>query len=362
MSKKIFIVGPVQMYPKTLELRQEDFPYFRTEIFSSVMFDNAKGLAELLGNSKPNNLLFFTMSGTGAMEATVENCVTSGDRALVINGGTFGRRFCELLKWHNISFDSVDLKWNEELTFEHLKPFENRGYTTLFVNLHETSTGQLYDIKMLSDFAKRNSMILIVDAISTFLADDYDMEKYGIDATIISSQKGLCCSAGMSVVALSDKMKEKINKPSSSYFNFNDYIKNMERGQTPYTPAVGVAYEIQSMVNLINETGKDVWLNVIKEKALYFRKKAKDLGLTIPDTYPLSNMLTPVYFEDIDANKIVNMLRDKYDIYINPCGGELGSRMFRVSHIGNTSKEDIDYLLEKLIISIREIKEQSLVK
>ena len=80
----------------------------------------------------------------------------------------------------------------------HLNQYENKDYTMLFVNLHETHTGQLYDIKMLSEFCKRNNLLFVVDAISAFLADEYDMDKYGIDLTIISSQKGLCLSPGMS--------------------------------------------------------------------------------------------------------------------------------------------------------------------
>lgn len=356
---KLFTIGPVELYQSTKEVRLHDFVHFRTDEFSEIVKDCLSKLSNLLGNHEPNSLIYFAASGTAIMEATVENCVSDSDKVLVINGGTFGHRFCELLEYHNKNYSSIDLKWNETLTQEHLTPFENKAYTMLFVNLHETQTGQLYDIKMLSDFCKRNSMMFVVDAISTFLADEYNMEKWGIDLTIISSQKGLCLSPGMSFVSFSKRMLEKIENmplPASKYFDFKDYLKNITRGQTPYTPPVLVMYELQDMLELIEkEGGLKARLNFVKEKAEYFRKKANELGLVIPD-YPLSYALTPLYFEDVDAYEVMQTLKNKYRIFVNPCGGNLGKCLFRITHIGNTTIADIDDLLEKLVICIDEVK------
>ena len=224
--------------------------------------------------------MYLTASGTAAMEATIENCLFENDKALVINGGSFGHRFCQLLEWHKIPFDSINLEWNEQLTENHLKPYENTDYTTLIVNLHETSTGQLYDVEMLSNFCKQNQMYFIVDAISTFLADDYAMDKYDIDVTIFSSQKGLSLSPGLSFVAFSKNMKEKVlsnNSLGSSYFNFKDYFSNITRGQTPYTPAVYIMYELKAILDLIYKTWKINWLKQIEDKCVYFRKKITQL-------------------------------------------------------------------------------------
>lgn len=355
-----FIIGPVQMYPEAMNIRQNDFSYFRSDDFSKIMMNNAKRLSLLMNCPSYKNIIFLTMSGTGAMEAAIENCLSHKDRVLVVNGGTFGKRFCELLNRHCIAYDAINLKWNEQLTLQHLCPFEKNNYDALLVNLHETSTGQLYDIKLLSDFAKRKNSLLMVDAISTFMADEYDMEKNGIDVTIISSQKGLCCSPGLSIVALSDRAKEKIisqnSVVSTSYFNFYDYLQNMERGQTPYTPAVGIVYELDAMLNLIIQTGKKEWLQSVAEKATYFRNMAIKKGFTIPCSYPHSNALTPVLFTNLNAKSIVNYLREHFQLYVNPCGGELSNSLIRVAHIGDTNLKDFDNLIEKMTIAIKNIK------
>ncbi|MBR5304106.1 MAG: alanine--glyoxylate aminotransferase family protein [Candidatus Gastranaerophilales bacterium] len=360
---KHFIVGPVEMYPCTKDVYKNEMVYFRTPEFSNIVFDSIDKLSKLIGNTEPNSLIYLTASGTAAMEAVVENSVFENDKVLVINGGTFGKRFCELMKYHNKNYDSIELPWGKALTKDILYQYDNMNYTMLFVNLHETSVGQLYDIQLISEFCKKNNMLLVVDAISTFLADDYDMNKFDIDCTIVSSQKGLCLSAGLSFVSVSKRMKEKILnciKPSSSYFDLKDYFNNIKRGQTPYTPAVAIMYELRAILNYIESCGgKKAWLDYIASKAQYFRKKACEYGYQIP-SYPLSNMLTPLYFEDINAGELVAELKDRFQIYVNPCGGELADKLIRISHIGNTNIEDIDNLFEKMNSIIVELKNKEL--
>ena len=359
---KQFIVGPVEMYPSTKNVLERGYTYFRTQEYGDMVKECLSKVAHMMG-ADSSTTIYLASSGTGAMDAVVDNCMGENDKALVINGGSFGHRFCELLKWYKVSYDSIDLEWNQVIESKDFEPYENKGYTALFVNLDETSSGKLYDIELISDFCKRNNMYLIVDAISTFLADDYNMEKCGIDVTIISSQKGLCLSPGMSIVSFSSRMVDKIEKegkPNSYYFDFKSYFRNIERGQTPFTTTVSIMYELKDMLELIEKSGgKDAWLGIVQDKANYFRKKATELGLEIPN-YPKSYTLTPVLLDGVNANEVVKYLREKYQICVNPCGGELGNRMFRVSHIGNTTIADIDELLDKLVLSIREVKEKQL--
>ena len=364
INAKHFIVGPVEIYPEVSKIYDREYTYFRTSEYSELVQTTLKKLSIFLGNNEENSTIYLASSGTGAMEAAVENCVEDYDKCLVINGGTFGHRFCELLKYHDKKYSSVDLAWDEELTYNHLKPYEAKQYTMLFVNLHETHTGQLYNMQMLSDFCKRNNMLLVVDAISTFLADEYDMDKYGIDVTIISSQKGLCLSPGMSLVSFSRRMLEKLQKSElkpSKYFDFKDYLKNIERGQTPYTPTVFIMYELQEMLSLIEaKGGKKVWLGYIDSKAKYLRAQLNKLGFKIPN-YPLSNLLTPIILDNVNAYEVIQVLKNKYGLYVNPCGGDLAEKLIRVSHIGNTTHKDLENLLEKLVLAVEEVKNRGLV-
>ena len=219
----------------------------------------------------------------------------------------------------------------------------------MLVNIDETYTGQLYDINIIRDFCDRNNMYLVVDAISSFLADPFYMEKNHIDATIVSSQKGLCLAPGLSLVTLSPRMIEKVEKTEvqSLYFDFKDYFVNMKRGQTPFTPAVGVCFELNDMLHKIDEQGIENRIKEVEDRCFYFRNKIKDLPIHLP-SYPLSNAISPIRFEKDIAMDFFAYLKDEKHIMVNPVGGELGKRSIRVAHVGDLTHADYDNLIEEI--------------
>ena len=254
---KLFAIGPVEMFEETLEIGGKQVPYFRNDEFSQVVFSASAGLKRLLFNEK-GEIILLTCSGTGAMEATVMNCFTKEDNLIVINGGSFGNRFVQICEVHEIPHKVVEVEQGETLTREMIdEVMGDEEFTGLLVNLDETSIGQLYDIEMLSELCKEKDLVLVVDAISAFLADEVNMDKYGIDAVILSSQKALSLAPGLSVVALSEKALKRVEviDSKSIYFDFKDYLKNGERGQTPFTPAVRVIIELEDIVKRFGERG-----------------------------------------------------------------------------------------------------------
>lgn len=204
-----------------------------------------------------SRVAFITGSGTASMEATVMNVFTPEDKVLVINGGSFGHRFVQLCEIHAIPHTEIKLEMGHKLTAEHLAPYEGQDYTGLLVNLDETSTGVLYDIQLISQFCHRNNIFLVVDSISSFLADPFDMEALGVDVMITGSQKALACPPGISIIVLAPKAVERVNNREvrSMYFNLKDALKNGERGQTPFTPAVGILRQINARLKEIDAAG-----------------------------------------------------------------------------------------------------------
>ncbi|ABR30731.1 aspartate aminotransferase [Thermosipho melanesiensis] len=334
------------MENEILKIGAKQIPYFRTDEFSQLMFEIEKLFVKILNAPMNSKFILLTASGTGAMEAAVMNLFTEKDKVLVINGGTFGKRFAELCRLHGIDFRTIDLKFGERLTEEHLKPHDNKGYTALLVNIHETSTGQLYDKKLLSEFCKKNDMLFVVDAISSFLADEYDIEKYNIDCTILSSQKALALPPGLSFLILSEKSVERIKnrKPKNMYFNLSDYLSNMERGQTPFTPAVGIVYQLYEKLKNINNVGVRPFIEKTKKLAHHFRENIDNLNVVVPD-YSLSNALTPILVEN--AFEVFLKLKKK-GIFVTPSGGSLKNRLLRIGHIGNLTTEDNETLIRNL--------------
>ena len=252
-----FTVGPVMSSEAVRAVGAEQVPYFRTAEFSKLMLENEKLIKKFAKASEDSRVVFITGSGTASMEASVMNTLTKEDKALVVNGGSFGHRFVELLELHEIPYTEIKLDAGKALKEEELNKYEGQGYTAFLVNVHETSTGVHYDIDLISAFCKRNNMFLIVDAISSFLADDFNMEELGVDVMITGSQKALACPPGISVIVLSPKAVERVNnsKTKCMYLDLKDALKNQERGQTPFTPAVGILRQIHERLIEINRGG-----------------------------------------------------------------------------------------------------------
>ncbi len=346
---KLFTIGPTQMYQSTLEVRSKVVPYFRTPEFSELMLENETLIKKLQFASDDSKTVFLTASGSGAMEATVINCFDKNDKLLIISGGTFGERFEKICEIHHIPYVALKLSEDEELKASHFDEYENKGFTGLLVNIDETYTGQLYDINIIRDYCVRNNMFLIVDAISSFLADPYEMGKNNIDATIISSQKGLCLAPGLSIITFSPRMVERIqrNNVESLYFDFKDYFLNMRRGQTPFTPAVGVCFELNDMLHKIDDQGIEGRIQEVSDRCHYFRDKIRDLPVHLPP-YRLSNAITPIRFEKDIAMDFFAYLKDEKHIMVNPVGGDLGKRSIRVAHVGDLSYGDYDSLIDEI--------------
>lgn len=347
---RIFTVGPVEMFERTLDVRSKQLPYFRTDDFSKVMLEIQTRLLRVLYTKETSKCAILTGSGSAAMEAVVSNSFDQSDRLLVINGGSFGSRFVQLCEIYHIPYDAITLAYDEPLTQQHLDAYATNAYTAMLVNIHETSTGQLYNIKMLSQFCKQKNMKLVVDAISSFLSDPFHMDEDGVDCVILSSQKALALAPGLSMVVMNEAFYEEKVKPKpviNLYLNLNEHIKNMERGQTPNTPAVGICFELLDMLTYVEEIGVDTIIQQTHQRALYFREQAKQLQLTLPK-FPLSNTLTPVVFENGKAHDVYAYLRDHYDIYVTPNGGDLATKIIRIGHIGNMKQEYYDDLIAKM--------------
>ena len=334
-----FTVGPVQASDEVRKIGQEQVPYFRTPEFSKLMLENEEMMKEFSKADEKSKVVFITGSGTAAMEAVIMNTLTEKDKALIVNGGSFGQRFVELCELHEIPYSEIKLETGKTLTSTELEKYNCKEYSAFIVNVHETSTGVYYDMDMISEFCKRNKLFLIVDAISSFLADPFDMKKLNVDIMITGSQKALACPPGISIIVMSENAIKRVEQINAKclYLNLKAALKNAERGQTPFTPAVGILRQI----NCEKETEK------ISKIAEDFRSKIQQLPFEIVSDN-MSNAVTPLHPTSVSAYDIFMMLKDEYGIWVCPNGGKLKDDVFRVGHIGNLSVEDNNKLIEAL--------------
>ncbi|WP_022931452.1 pyridoxal-phosphate-dependent aminotransferase family protein [Treponema bryantii] len=358
-----FTVGPVQMDKETRKIGMEEIPYFRTPEFSAIMKENEKLLCSFFDAPENSRVIFMTGSGTSSMEGGIMNFFTSEDKVLVVNGGSFGHRLVEICQIHDIPYTEIKLDYGKPLTAEGLAQFENAGYTGFALQLCETSTGVLYDMNLIGDFCKRNNIFLFVDAVSGFMADEFSMKNMHVNAAITGSQKALALPPSMSFTVMDETAiarAQKINV-KSLYFNYPMYLKDGERGQTPFTPAVATLLMLNEKLKRIEKTGGIKHQNELaKERAQYFRNKIKDLPFKLfSDAKDSSNCVTALCptKPGVNAHKIFEIIKDEYDMWICPNGGDMAEKVFRVGHIGNITNKEID----KLVKAFKDLQKRNLL-
>ena len=348
-----FTVGPVQSSDAVRAIGAEQVPYFRTAEFSEVMLENERLVKKFAHTTEDSRVVFMTCSGSGGMETAIMNCLTKEDKALVVNGGSFGERFVELLTLHQIPFTEIKLEHGKALKTEHLAQYEGQGYTAFLLQKHETSTGVHYDINMVGDFCKRNNCFLIVDTISTFLCDPFDMAATGAGVMITGSQKALACAPGIAVMALAPSALARIEKTKCccQYLDLKLAIKNMDRGQTPWTPAVGILRQINVRLKEIDAMGgAEAEIARCAGLAKYFRDKLVEHNLPFEIvSESLSNAVTPLHPTTQKANEIFLKIKDEYGMWVCPNGGDMKETIFRVGHIGFLQQEDYDKLIDAFL-------------
>ncbi len=345
-----FTVGPVMSSESVCNVGSEQVPYFRTPEFSTLMLENERLMLEFAKAPKGSRAVFMTNSSTGSMEASVMNCFTEKDKVLVINGGSFGERFVKLCEIHDIPHEIISLKHGQKLTEEKLYEYGGKGFTGLLVNVDETSTGVLYDVSMLGEFCKKNSLFFVTDCVSSFLADPYNMSECGADVMITGSQKVLACPPGVSIIILAPRAVDRVNnaKVKSMYFDLADCLKNMERGQTPFTPAVGILRQINTRLKEIEALGgSEAEIARVAAQAKDFRLRVSELPVEFVSESP-ANGVTPLHPINGNAYEIFTKLKDEYGIWICPNGGDMKETIFRVGHIGALTIEDNTILLNAL--------------
>ncbi|MDZ4837534.1 MAG: alanine--glyoxylate aminotransferase family protein [Candidatus Melainabacteria bacterium] len=345
---KLFTPGPVPIDEHILQIGAQQPPYNRTQEFSDFTFEILANLQYVFQTS--GQVAIFSASGTAAMEATVVNFVDSASKVLIINCGTFGQRWIDLCDVYSISYEEFRLEPGQSLDMDELQMRLKEGrFSTLFATAHETSTGFLSDIERIGKLTRQYKVLYVVDGISSILADQFLMDEWNVDVAVLSSQKALALPPGLSFVAVGERAREKLvgKKCRSLYFDLENYFRNQERGQLPYTPAICLMRQLHERLRNVKEQTLPQIIQQHKDRADFFRDGLKSLPLQMV-TVQKSNAMTALSSDKFDALKIVSELDKTYQMTVAPNTGELRHRVFRVAHMGAQTLEDLSSLLSAL--------------
>ena len=360
MDKKyLFSPGPTMLPPEVLLKMAEPIMHHREPEFEKLFAEVRDGLKYLFQTK--HEVLIFTSSGTGAMEGTVSNILAKGDRALVVRGGKFGERWGEICKAFGIEFVPIDVAWGKAVDPQKIgEALEaDPSIRAVYTQASETSTGAKHPIKEIAEIVKRyENTVLVVDAITGIGVFDLPMDQWGIDVLVSGSQKALMLPPGLSFVALSDKawkLVERSNLPKF-YFDFKKELKNAQKNQNSFTPAISLFVGLRESLKLIQKEGLEAVFQRHERLAAATRAAVKALGLELYAPNSPSNALTAVKVPDgIQGGKLKNLFFEKFGITVAGGQDQAKGKIIRIAHLGYYEGLDMVMVISALEMLLREM-------
>ncbi len=359
MHKLLFVLGPAEIESDILEAGSRPLEYMRTSSYSKKwdsIFQNLKYVFQT-----NNDVICFSSSGTGAMDAAVSNFCCKSDTALVINGGSFGERWLNICKFYDVKTIEHKVEFGKSVCLNDIADIlSNNKVNVLFATLNETSSGALTDIEGIGKILEKYpDTLFIVDCISGLITDKFLQDRWNVDVAISASQKAFALPPGLSFLSCNEKAVKKNMQSDikSYYFDISEHLKDLKRNQTPYTPAVSLVEQLYVRLEKIKSTGLDNIQTNYKNITEKIRNVLAEFDFKIIAEKP-ANCVSAVYTDKYDASEIVSIMREKYNIEIAPSGGELKHKLFRIGNYGNITDNDIDLLRNAFKNTISELSKK----
>ena len=354
----MFTPGPTPVPPEVLAAMSQPVVHHRGPDFRPVYKRCLERLAQVFRTE--NEVLLFTSSGTGTLEAATANLCSPGERIVVVSAGYFGERWAAIGSAYGCELDHLRYEWGENPSSEDLaaRLKELGGATAVFVTQSETSTGVVADVRSLAAVAKEAGALVCVDAISSLGAVPCETDEWNLDVVVSGSQKALMTPPGLAMTSISDaawEARERATLPRY-YFDWALTRDAQQKLDAAFTPAVSIVIGLDVALGLLLERGLEAAFDHHLRLGRACREGVKAMGLELfsPDE-DSSAVVTAVRMPDgIDANELLLDLRDRFGITFAPGQGPLKGRILRIGHIGFFDVFDITTALAGLELGLAE--------
>lgn len=307
-------------------------------LYSKVLAD----LKTFVGTK--NDVVMFTASGTGAMEAAVSNLTSPGDKVLVVSAGKFGERWESLAKTYGCQVEMVRAPYGETVTPEQVKQKLDAGHVALYMQATESSTGVRHDVKGMAQLLQKTNTLLVVDAITGLGTTAFDIDGWGVDVVIGGSQKAVMIPPGLAYCAVSDRAWQRMetSKNPRYYFDLRKERKSGSKGESSYTPSTALVAALSTALDFLREQGggdlvkgRDLLIRNAETAAAMTRAAAQALGLELFSKSSPGAALTAITSPGgIDSGEIAKKLRSRFGTVIANGQGEMKGQLFRIAHLG----------------------------
>ena len=357
---RLRLPGPTEVPEDIASIGSKPMINHRGAEMAELMHNVCEDLKICFGTK--NEVHILTASGTGGLEAGIVNHISAEDEVLVITIGIFGNRFLQLVEMVGAKPTVLKYDFGEAADANDVEAALKKNPNIRFVVMthNETSTGTTnYQIEKIANIAKAHNCLIIVDAVSSLTATPVETDKWGLDVVVSGSQKGWMMPPGLAFISVSEEAWsiQKECKTPRFYFDLLKHQESLKKGQTPWTPALSLFYQLELALNKLKSEGID---NVIARHATCAEKARsgiKNLGfeLLAQKGYE-SNAVTAIKApEGLDVKLLLKTASQEFDTAFAGGQGSLGGKIFRFGHLGFVTEEDIDNGLNVLTKSLKAI-------
>jgi aspartate aminotransferase-like enzyme len=350
-KQRLLTPGPTPLYPKALYAMLGADLHHRTDDFRAVYKSVLTDLKELMGTA--NDVLVLVASGTGAMEASVTNCFSPGDKVIVCVAGKFGERWAEIVKAYGLNAVVLEQPYGKSVSPEAVAKAlaDNPDTKGVFVQASETSTGAAHDVRAMGEAVKKTQAIFVVDAITGLGTMPLDIDNWGLDIVIGGSQKAFMVPPGIAFLSISPKawaMAETAKLPKF-YFNLKKEKKNAAAGESSWTPATSLMLGMAEALKYIKSLGMANLVDNAQQLARATRAACKALGLELfSPEHPSASVTAVKAPAGMDSGIIVKEFRNRFGSIIANGQGSMKGQIFRIAHLGYFDFPDLFAMVAEL--------------
>ena len=343
-KNRLFTPGPTPILPAAQTAMASFAMHHRTADFRALYTRVLADMKDFIGTR--NDVLILASSGTGAMEGSVSNLTSPGDKVLVLTAGKFGERWRDLAKAFGCVVDVLSAPYGETLSLDDIRQRLTPEVRAVYVQATESSTGARHDVKGIAKLvrAQGDETLLVVDAITGLGTTHFDVDGWGIDVIIGGSQKALMIPPGLAYCAVSERAWKRMETAKSPryYFDFRKERKAAAKGESAYTPATSLFAALGAALDFIRQmgngdlvAGREALVNNAQLAAEMTRAGALALGLKLFAPASPASALTAVQSPaGTDSSAIVKEFRESFAAVVANGQGEMKGKLFRVAHIG----------------------------
>ena len=341
------IPGPTSLPLSVREAGARQMINHRGPEFKDLLGRLQAGMRPYFGTT--GDIAILTCAGTGGLEAGVVNTLSPGDRVLGVSIGAFGDRFAKVAEAYGASVDKVAAEWGWAAAPDEVRERLAAGggdYRAVLLTHNETSTGVMNPIPELAAAIHETApdALILVDTVSSLGAVPFDMDGWGVDVVATASQKAWMAAPGLAMVAASARAWAAMEsaKMPRFYLDLRKHRDLMADGETPWTPAVAVAFQVDEGLRLMNAEGQAAVFARHVACAAATQAGLESLGYRLfADATHRSRTVTAALLPDGVEWKAFNGAVKARGVVLAGGQGRLTGKVFRVGHLGQVTVLDI---------------------